>query len=81
MLAYFDESGSDPVLVVGGGVPREWLNHTMGIENYRTKYGTVSWHYDDNTLSVTVQGAKGKFNVRTGTSFVDHHTKLNVEFK
>ena len=80
MLAYFDESGAEPVLVVGGGVPKDWVNHAMKVENYKTKFGTVSWYYEKDNLKVVLQGAKTKYEVRAGASF-DQKLPINTEYK
>jgi len=80
MLAYFDESGNEPVLVIGSGIPKNWTDQKMKVENYKTKFGTVSWYYEKNSLKVILQGAKIKYKVRAGVSF---NTNLitNVDYK
>ena len=80
MLVYFDESGDQPVLVVGGGVLKEWINDMMKVENFKTKFGTVSWYYEKNKMKVTVQGAKQKYEVKPGVSF-NKNMVLDIEYK
>jgi hypothetical protein len=69
MLAYFDESGPDPVLVIGGGVPEKWTKYSMSIVNYKTRYGTVSWWFEKNNMKILLEGFKNKVAIRTGLSF------------
>ncbi len=69
MLAYFDESGNQPELVIGAGILPAWLGKKMSLENYRTKYGTISWFYNQNTLKVIIHEARAEFKVRPGVSF------------
>jgi hypothetical protein len=69
MLAYFDESNPEPQLVIGAGVPKDWLNNRISMEDYRTKYGTVSWLYENKVLKVRIRNSKASFHARAGTSF------------
>jgi hypothetical protein len=80
MLAYFDESGNEPILVIGGGIPQNWIGQKMNVENYKTKFGTVSWYYDNNSLKVVLQGAKIKYKVRPGVSF-NKNLITRIEYK
>ncbi len=52
MLAYLDESGPQPRLVVGAGVPTAWLSSSMSVLGIRTRVGTVSWDWDGRRLRV-----------------------------
>jgi hypothetical protein len=68
MLAYLDESGPEPIIVVGAGVPAEWLKQPMSVAGLSLKGATVDWSWDGHELSVIVQGRH--FAVRTASSFV-----------
>ncbi|MBE7178473.1 MAG: hypothetical protein INR69_18875, partial [Mucilaginibacter polytrichastri] len=81
MLVYVDESADDFQIVVGAGVPESWLKKPMSVKNYRTKAGTVSWEYRNNTLNVTVQGAPKKYIVKAGPNFVHAKTRIHVSYK
>lgn len=81
MLVYIDESKDEFEVVVGGGVPQEWIGKDMYVKNYRTKAGVVSWEYKGGKLSVTVNGAAKKFKVRAGTSFVAAKVNPQVSYK
>jgi hypothetical protein len=52
----------------------------MKVENYKTKFGTVSWYYERNTLKVLLQGAKLKYNVCPGVSF-NENLITDIEYK
>jgi hypothetical protein len=56
MLAYLDESGAQPALVIGAGVPEEWLGERLSVSGLRTRLGTVSWDWDGRRLRVRAPG-------------------------
>jgi hypothetical protein len=56
MLAYVDESGPEPVLVIGAGVPRAWLARPMAVRGLPTSLGTVDWTWSGGRLQTTVHG-------------------------
>ena len=39
MLAYVDESGREPVLVIGGGVPKPWVGKPMRVRRAADERG------------------------------------------
>ena len=55
MLAYTEESSPSPILVVGAGVPREWLEDPIRIESLRTAHGPVTWSWDPSSRKVQVR--------------------------
>jgi hypothetical protein len=67
MLAYVDESGSEPVLVIGGGVPEPWVGKPMRVGGVPTSVGLVDWNWRDGKMQVTVRGRRPK--MRVGASF------------
>lgn len=75
MLAYVDESGVEPVLVVGAGVRPEWLKGRMSVRGLPTSIGVVDWRYENGQLSVEVRGGK-RVGIRAGSGF-GADTKLN----
>jgi hypothetical protein len=58
MLAYVDESGLEPVLVIGAGVPRSWLTRPLMVRGLPTCLGTVDWTWTGNRLQTTVHGPR-----------------------
>jgi len=67
MLAYVDESGTEPVLVIGGGVPVSWVGKPVRVRALPTSVGLVDWSWRDETVQVTVRGQTPK--VRVGKAF------------
>jgi hypothetical protein len=67
MLAYVDESGTEPVLVIGGGVPKSWVGKPMRIRALPTSLGLVDWSWKDEVMQVSVRGQVPK--VRVGKAF------------
>jgi hypothetical protein len=80
MLAYVDESDYNaPELVIGAGLPPEWLDSSMSVQNLRTNIGEVDWTYKEDWINVVIHTNK-KFKVRLGPSF-SINTNLRVEYK
>lgn len=67
MLVYVEESGTEPVLVVGAGVPAEWLTHQLTVSGINTSIGRVSWRFGDGKLEVSLRGTRHP--VRLGPAF------------
>ena len=67
MLAYVDESQSEPVLVIGGGVPPSWVGQPMRVAGGPTSAGVVDWSWKAGKAQVTVHGRRIK--VRLGPAF------------
>jgi hypothetical protein len=75
MLAYIDPVASQPTLVVGAGIPREWLNQPMSVKGLVLGDSVVDWAWDGNQIKVQIQGKK--INVRPGNAF-PKNTLINV---
>jgi hypothetical protein len=69
ILGYADSSGKEPVIVVGAGIPRDWIKSDMSVRGVSTELGLVDWRWSHKELTVTVHGSHAK--VRAGTSFGD----------
>ena len=67
MLAHVDESQSEPVLVIGGGVPASWVGHPMRVAALPTRAGVVDWSWKDGNAQVNISGDRIK--VRLGRAF------------
>ena len=67
MLAFLDESGPEPVIVIGEGIKKEWISSPMKVEGMRLQGRTVSWIWDLKKLDVQIKGSKLK--VRAGSAF------------
>jgi hypothetical protein len=69
MLAYVSEAGPEPQLVIGGGVPPEWIGKPFSASGLPTIAGVVDFSYDGRgTIDVTVRGER-PCPARAGASF------------
>jgi hypothetical protein len=68
MLAYAAD-GMDEV-VIGAGIPKEWVPHPMSVEGMTLPGFRLSWSWDTETMRVETEGKKLK--VRLGPSFPEH---------
>jgi hypothetical protein len=78
MLGYVDTGAQGPVLVIGGGVPREWFSQSMSVEKLRVGLWVVSWQWNGNALWASIQGP-GRVPVRLGAGFPENAT-MNLTF-
>ena len=76
MLAYIDESGAKPTIVIGAGIPPAWLDRPMSVRGLSTQNGQVDWTWDGRQMNVKVRGSR--LDVRLGTQFPSD-TPLRVE--
>ena len=67
MLAYLDESGPSPALVIGGGIPAAWLNRPMSVRGLSTRLGQVDWNWQNRRMTVVMRG--NRCPVRLGPAF------------
>jgi hypothetical protein len=67
MLAYLDESGDEPTLVVGAGIPKEWLELGVSVKGLSTRLGKVDWDWRKGHMTVRLQG--DKCAVKLGPAF------------
>jgi hypothetical protein len=58
MLAALDESGSEPTLVIGPGVPVNWVDFPMLVRGLTTPLGRVDWQWGGNVMQVALSGIK-----------------------
>ncbi len=78
MLAYVSEAGGEPVLVVGAGVPAQWLDHSMRVGGLPTSIGRVDWSYESGNLTVMLHGTR-QYPIRPGPSMVKD-IEVNVRY-
>jgi hypothetical protein len=77
MLAYGKQSQDGPVLVVGAGVPRGWLSHSLRVDGLPWWGGQIGWQWDGKTVRVRYAGQE-KFKVLLGPSFPSQ-TPVGIE--
>jgi hypothetical protein len=76
MLVCLDESGGEPALIIGAGIPKEWLEMTMSVKGLSTKLGKVDWQWRKGQMTVRLRGQKCA--VKLGPAF-KADTKLTVK--
>ena len=67
MLAYVDESGPAPVLVIGAGIPKAWLDKPLRVRGVSTSLGLVDWAWNAGKLQVTADVPQRR--IRAGSAF------------
>jgi len=67
MLAYLDESSGEPTVVIGAGIPRNWLDHPMAVRGLHLGVAVLDWTWDGKEVRVTMKGGNAK--VRLGSVF------------
>lgn len=67
MLAFVDESEPEPVLVIGGGVPRKWMDRPMRVRGIPTTLGVVDWSSREGKVHVSIDRRPPR--VRLGSAF------------
>jgi hypothetical protein len=67
MLAYLDESASEPTVVIGAGIPREWLDSAMSVRGLLLGVADIDWRWDGKEVHVIMK--RGKAKVRLGSAF------------
>ena len=77
MLAFLDDHGPEPVVVIGEGVKPEWLSQPMKVEGIRLHGNTINWQWDGKTLHVSMRGTKMK--IRAGSPF-GKNAKMDIEY-
>jgi hypothetical protein len=67
MLVCLDETGGEPVLRVGLGLPESWLDRPMSVKGLPTRLGRVDWQWSNNRMTVRTRGFKAA--VELGPAF------------
>jgi hypothetical protein len=78
MLARLDTDGAEPALVIGDGLPREWLVHPLAVRGLRVAGRIVDWSWADGRLTATIRGAP--LRVRPGAPF-PRSTRVQVSMR
>ncbi|HTG84116.1 MAG TPA: hypothetical protein VL853_04875, partial [Gemmatimonadales bacterium] len=67
MLAYIDEEGAEPTVVIGAGITPAWLPQSMAVTGMALPGGSITWQWDGHTMRVFLRGPSLK--VRLGAAF------------
>ncbi|MDX2230527.1 MAG: hypothetical protein NW220_12875 [Leptolyngbyaceae cyanobacterium bins.349] len=76
MLAYVDPTASEPTLVVGAGIPKEWLNQPIRVQGLGVGGDRVNWAWDGKQMTVQMQGRQMK--IRLGEAF-PRNTPVDIQ--
>lgn len=68
MLGYLDERDGEPVLVIGGGIPQQWVNHEMDVRKLRVGNVLLDWQWNGQSMTAVIHGER-RMKVKLGTSF------------
>ena len=67
-----------PAIVVGAGVPEEWLEDRIEVRGLPTRQGVVDWRWEDDRLHVSVLSL-GRPPVEVGEAFRGREIELQYE--
>jgi hypothetical protein len=76
MLAYINRSSNSPTLVIGAGIPKDWLSKPMSVKGQVVDGNLVNWDWDGKQMNVQIKGETLK--VKLGSAF-PHGTQLKVD--
>ncbi len=79
LLGYLDESGGEPVLMLGGGIPKDWLSHNMHVRGLRVGEYLLDWDWDGQKMKASLRGGR-QIDVRLGAAF-PVHTNLELTYE
>jgi hypothetical protein len=77
MLAYTDRSADKPTIVIGGGIPTEWLKQPMQVDGLFTLAHQVNWQWNGKAMNVQIRGSR--VEVKLGAAFPPN-TPVQVEY-
>ena len=67
MLTYLDPSSRSPNLVIGAGIPKEWLNQPIRVNGLLVDGKVVNWAWDGQQMRVELQG--DRLPIKLGAAF------------
>jgi hypothetical protein len=78
MLAYTNKAASEPTVVIGAGIPAEWLDRRMSVQGLAMPESQMDWSWDGKQMHVKVRSNK-KINVQLSAVF-PADTPLHIEY-
>ena len=67
MLAYIEDTTSEATIVIGGGIPQDWVSRPMTVSLLSIPGGSISWHWDGHRMHVTTRGTP--WRIKLGATF------------
>ncbi len=77
MLAYTDLAAPKPTVVIGAGMPAQWLKQPIDIQGLKMPNGQIDWQWNNGKVYAKIRGSK--VEVKLGASF-PANTPLQVEY-
>jgi hypothetical protein len=77
MLAFAEETPDGPRVVIGAGVPGEWLTSSLHVRGLSLRQGQLDWQWDGRRVKVVLRGSFPG-DIRLGPAFPPS-TPLEVE--
>jgi hypothetical protein len=71
MLGY-EPPVSEPSLVIGAGVPREWLTQPLRVQQLSLRSGWLDWTWDGGAVTIHTSWEIDPRRVRLGAAFPPH---------
>ena len=68
MLGYLDEHDGEPVLVIGGGIPQQWIGREMDVRKLRVGNVLLDWRWNGQSMTAVIHGER-RVKIKLGTSF------------
>lgn len=79
MLGYIDQRHDKHTLVLGAGIPQDWLSHDMDVEQLKVGAYTIDWHWHNGTMQVVIDGHQ-PISVRLANTF-PQDTPLTITYR
>jgi hypothetical protein len=54
MLGHLSKKEAKTTLIIGAGIPLNWLNKPLAVKNLRVGPHTLDWHWENNVMQVTI---------------------------
>lgn len=67
MLAYVNPATSSPTLVIGAGIPSDWLSQPLSVKRLYVGGNVIDWEWDGQQMNVQIQGKT--MDVQLGEGF------------
>ena len=75
MLAYSDLSADQPTIVIGAGIPQDWLEKPMSVNGLSMPDGKLDWRWDGQKMQVTIASKNAG---KSASKQVDEETKVQL---
>ena len=56
MLGYQEETSTTPTLIIGAGIPVEWLKEPVSVKGLSMGIGRIDWEWNNKTVTVVMHG-------------------------